>query len=195
MADPVSMIAIGGTAAGGIISAMGNLFGGESSAAAYRYQAGVAAINKKINLENADYERYVGEVEAQRSGLGTAQRIAAIKAGKGASGIDVGSGSAADIIDSQHAVGLRDQSVIRANAARKAYGFEVRASGNEAETNLLKMAASRAEIAGKIGALSSLVGGATSVASKWLMGSQMGLFGSGRVQPDVGSAVSIYMDE
>lgn len=167
MADPLTLIAAGASAGGSLISAFGAQKSGQAQSQMYQYQAGVAQLNKKIALQNRDYALATGETEAKRYGMGAAQRMGTIRAGIGASGIDIGSGSKAQVQDSQQAVSRMDLDQIRNNAARKAYGYTVEAQQDETQAGLYGMAASDAESAGKIKALGSLVSGAGSVADKW----------------------------
>src|SRR5229473_3599962 len=170
MADPASiaMIGMGTSAAGGIVGAIGSAFSGESNARMYEYQANVARMNQQIQKQNADYARSAGEVEAQQSGMKTRFMVGSQKAGQGASGLDVNRGSAVDVRTSQLQVGAEDQAIIRSNAARRAYGYEVEAAQSGAEVGIKGMAASGSRTAGWIGAAGSILGGASSVSSKWL---------------------------
>lgn len=142
---------------------------------ANNYQAGVARINKQIAQQNAEYSRATGEVEAEQSGIKTRQQVGGVVAAKSASGLDVGSGSAADVIESQRDVGIYDQALIRSNAARRAFGYEVEATKDESQAQLFKMGAGNAKTAGDIGVASSILGGAGSVASKWMDASRVGI--------------------
>lgn len=199
MADPISWTAIGATALGagegaaatgtlasigtgasilgGITSAVGKIFGGESQSSMYKYQAGVARINQQINLQNADYSRHVGEVEAQRLGMKTRQEIGTTKVVQSGRGLDVNSGSAADVRGSQQALGQHDEDTVRANAMRKAYGYDVEASKNAAQAGMYDKASSNAKTAGYIEAGASLLSTAASVSDKWLKASQVGVYG------------------
>lgn len=171
MADPISMIAIGGmaaSAAGGIVGAIGSLTSGEANANMYNYQAGIARMNANINKQNADYARAAGEVEAQEKGMHTRYVIGEQKVAQGAGNIDVNRGSAAEVRASQHEVGLEEQGIVRSNAARKAYGYEVEAAQAEAQSNVYGMASRQSRTAGRIGAVTSILGAASSVSSKWL---------------------------
>lgn len=171
----VSIAAVA-TIGGAGISAYGAYSGGQAKSRQLQYQAGVAELNRKIALQNKDYALQAGETQAQQYGMAAAQRQGSIRAGAGASGLDVGSGSKAAIQDSQRAVTEIDMAQIRNNAARKAYGFDVEATQNSAQADLYRMGASDAETAGEISAAGSLVSGAGSVASKWSQGSKDGLF-------------------
>lgn len=179
MADPFTL-AIGSTAlsaGGSLLGAFGAQQGGQAQGRMLAYQAGVAGLNRKIALQNRDYALATGETEAQRYGMQAAHRMGAIRAGIGASGIDIGSGSKAQVQEGQQLVTGIDLAQIRNNAARKAYGFEVEATQDAAQSGLYTAAAQEAVKAGNIKALGSLVSGAGSVASKWYQGSSAGLFG------------------
>lgn len=178
--DPISlsMIAIGGSAAAGGVSALGQILGGIASKNQYGYQSAVARINQQIAKQNADYARNVGEVEAQKVGLGSRFRVGNIVAGKAAAGLDVNTGSASDVVESQKEIGLHDQATVRANAAKKAYGFEVEGVQHEAQSHIYDMAGDKAMMAGIIGAGSSILGSASSVSSKWLDAKRYGIYDS-----------------
>ena|SRR5882757_386847 len=178
MADPLTIagIGMGASAAGSILGAFGAEQGGQAQSQMYQYQAAIAQMNSKIAKQNADYTRAVGEVQAQQSGMKTRAQVGQTVATQGASGLDVNKGSNVAVRQSETEIGQYEQTVIRSNAAKKAYGYEVEAASDTAQANLDTMAASQAEKAGDIGALSSLLGGASSVSSKWLQGRQIGLF-------------------
>ena len=170
MAAPLAL-----TAVGSLIGAGGSLFSGGAQSQMYGYQAGVANLNKQIALQNADYALGVGETQARNYGMQASQRMGSIRAGEGASNIDIGSGSKADVQTSQQLVSSIDMAQIRDNAARKAYGYETEAVQDTAQAQLDTMAASTSATAGGIKALGSLVSGAGSVADKWLQGQSVGL--------------------
>lgn len=178
MADPITMMAVvgmGATAAGGITSAIGGSMASDAKAQMYQYQAGVAGINEKISKENADYSRYTGEIEAEKSGMKTKFQTGTMKTAQAAHGLDVNKGSAAGARESQHDVGLFDQAIIRSNAARRAYGFEIEGAKYKAESEMYGKAAESTKKAGTLSMIGSLIGTAGSVASKWSsMGSSFG---------------------
>lgn len=167
MADPITLgtVATVASGAGSGISAIGALMGGQSASRLYQYRAAIA-------LQNRDYALATGELQAQRYGMQARQRMGALRAGIGAQGIDIGSGSKANVTSSQQTVTDIDLAQIRNNAARKAYDYTVEATGDE-------MASTEAVRAGKIKALGSLVSGAGSVASKWYQGGSVGLNSGG----------------
>lgn len=172
----LAMGSLAGNAAGGILGAFGKFAEGSATSDMYNYRAGVALANRQIALQNADYAIGAGEQSAMEYGLKAGQTKGAIRAAQGASGLDVGGQSATDVRTGQDLKTKFDESTIRNNAARVAYGYQVEASQDEAQSNLDKMAASKSKTAGIIGGMGSLISGATGVADKWL---QMGQYGIG----------------
>lgn len=184
MAEPgtIALAGMGASALSGVIGAVGSVFQGEGQAQQYeaqgrslRYQAGVARMNRDIAQQNAAYEREAGEIEAQQSGMKTRAQVGQVKAVQAGSGIDVNRGSPVAVRESMLAVGAEDEAIIRANAARKAYGQEVEAVQHESQARIDEMgaesadrASSRARTSGYIGAASSILGSAASVSSRWL---------------------------
>lgn len=181
MADPftLAMTSIGSSGAGGAISALGQIMGGNSQAAMFQYQAGIAQINQQIEKQNADYATAAGEVSAQQSGMKTRATIGQTIAQQGAGGLAIGGGSNARVVSSEQALGQEDQALIRSNAARQAYGFNVEAAKYGAQATVDTTAASNAKTAGYLGAFGSLLGTGGSVASKWLQASTAGATGGG----------------
>src|SRR5262245_10885336 len=142
MADPVTIgiAGLGMTAMGSAVGAYGEWFGGESKGAMYDYQAGVALMNKQIAEQNAKYALYAGEVQAQQAGMKARYQIGEAKATQAASGLDVGSGSAAAVREGMYKIAQQDIGIIRTNAAKQAYGYQVEAASKQAEAELDKYA-------------------------------------------------------
>jgi hypothetical protein len=180
MASPTAIgsVGIGATVAGSAISAYGAEEQGKAQSSMYGYQAQVAQINSNIALQNADYARMQGEQQSVIEGRKGAQQLGGIRAAQGASGLDVNSGSPADVQASQKSTTALDLNQIRSNAAKTAYDFDVQSTEDINQAGLYTAASKNAETAGDISALSSSVGGAGSVSSKWLAGQQQGLWGN-----------------
>jgi hypothetical protein len=176
--DPVTLtaISIGTTAAAGGVSAFGALSGGASKKAMYQYQAGIADTNSKIAKQNADYAIRVGESQAMTQGLKTRQQVGTAIATRGASGLDVNKGSNARVVQSVEMVGEHNEAIIRSDAAKRAYGYEVEAASATANATIARMAGDDASKAGTISALGSILGTAGSVSSKWVDAEQRGIF-------------------
>jgi hypothetical protein len=172
-----------GTLVGGAIGAGVGAFGayesGQAQKKAYTYQAGVAQINKQIADQNARYAIETGESRAQIAGMQTRAQIGETKAIQGASGLAVNKGSTVDVRASEANIGEENEMTIRSNAAREAYGYKVQGVADTAQATLDTAAAKTSSQAGTIGAVSSLLGGATSVSSRWTQFAQQGVFGGG----------------
>jgi hypothetical protein len=160
-------LAIAGTMAGGLVSAFGAYSKGSAEAGMYDYRAGVARQNQAISLQNANYQTFAGEERAYQSGEASRFRAGNIVANQGAGNLSVNTGSAPLVQAGQNIVAREDQSRIRQNAGRAAYGEEVKAASYGAEASADTMAAKTSKTAGTIGAFSSLISGATGVATKW----------------------------
>ena len=177
MADPGTLAVIGmaSSAAGGLLGASSAEASGAAQSRTYAYQAGVAQMNKRIALQNRDYAIESGEQEAGQFGLKARQVAGAIRARQGSSNLDVNQGSAVDVQQSNAAVARMDLATIRNNAARVAYGYEVEAANASAQSDLYNMAAKDARKAGHMNAIASLIGGVSSVSSKWQQSKQFGM--------------------
>jgi hypothetical protein len=180
MADPVtlSLIAAGGAAAGGILGAAGAASSGAASSSMYMYKAGVAQINQQVETQNASWAVQSGGVASEEEGLKDAQQIGATKVAQAAGDLDVNSGSPAATRTAQVDAGQFNQQTIQWNAQKQAYGYAVKGAEAGAEAQMDTQAASQSRTAGTLGAITSVIGGVTSVASKWLQGSKTGQFGA-----------------
>lgn len=179
MAEAMAVVGMGATIAGGITQANAATAKGAATQQMNNYQAGVADINAKIARQNADFTLNKGEQEAVQYGLASSQRQGQIKAGQGASGIDINTGTAVDVRASQKMVSDLDMLQIRSNAAKTAYDYNVQAVSNENQANLYRMAGANAVTAASYEATASILGTVSSVSSKWTQGSQMGMFSGG----------------
>lgn len=182
MADPVTLgtIGLGANVAGGGLGIFSALAGGSAKAEAYKYQSSMAWYNAAIAKQNEKYAFDVGEQQAEKAGIAGAAQAGQIKAAQAASGLDVNSGSAKRVQESQHLVSQMDLQTIREKAAKTAYDFSVQATNYENQAKGYSKAAANARTEGVLGAVSSFVGTAGSVASKWLQGNQLGLWGGGK---------------
>lgn len=178
MADPatMTMVSMGMSAAGGLLGAGSAKQSAAAESRMYDYKAGIALQNKRIEEQNRDYAFKVGEQEAGRYGIKARQNIGSIKAAQSGTGLDVNTGTAAQVRESAHDIAAMDMATIRQNAARQAYGYSVKAWEAGQEARLYGMASENAKAAGKTNAIASLLSGATSVSSKWQQAKQTGIY-------------------
>lgn len=180
MSNPSQIAGIGmaNTALGGVEGAIGQFQSGQAQSEMYKYQAGVAQFDKVIADQNAAYAEQIGEQEAQRYGMQAGQRFGQIKAAQASHGLDINTGSAKDVQDSQKLVTRMDLTQIRSQAAKTAYNYEVQGAGYTAQAGLDTASAANARRAGLVGASSSILGASSAVSSEWLKGAQAGLWGN-----------------
>jgi hypothetical protein len=183
MGAALPFIAVAATVAGSVIQARGAQQAGEAQAQASQYQAQVARNNQAIAEQYAQQDLARGSVEAQTKQMETAQRVGAIRAVAGASGLDPG-GSPLRLSADTLAMGDLDARTIRYNAEQSAYGRRVQAAGFGAQAGLDVMTAADARRAGGLGATGAIISGGASVADKWMRYRQTGTTGAG--DPTVG---------
>jgi len=180
MANPIlGGIGLGGSILGSIMGAGAARSQANAQAGSLQYQAALSMFNAQVAEQNANYAEQEGEKQAAKYGLGARQTAAQIKAGQAASGLDVNSGSATEVQESQHLVSRMDMDTIRANAAKTAYDYRTQAEYDKSQAFANLAGAEGARRAGRTNALASLIGGATSVADKWLKGKEVGLWNFG----------------
>lgn len=151
----------------------------EAQANAMRYQAQVAQNNQKIGQQLADRATAAGESQVQAQRLKTAAAIGGIKAHQSASGLDINSGSAVDVQSTAAEMGELDALTIRNNAAMQAYNYKLQGAGYGATAALNMAGAQNAQNAGNLNAFTSLAGGASNIADKWIKYQNAGLLTSG----------------
>lgn len=177
----MGLSSVGGASLG--VEGLGQLFSARSSAQSAKYNAQIAQQNAAQDLKYASQTAELGNIEAANSEEQTREKMGAVKANQGASGVTVGKGSFADVQGSVAQTGMLDAMTIRSNAARAAYGYQVGAVNEEAQAKLLKKEAKNDMIAGVIGATSTILGGAAK-------GVQSGMFNDPWKSYQVGKSIS-----
>lgn len=168
---------LGLSVVGGGLNALGASKKGAADAKMFKYQSGVAQINKQIAEQNAAHARATGEAQAVVSGMKSKQQMGSIKVAQAASGTDVTSGTNVDVQESQEAISGYEQDVIRNEAAWKAYGYEVEGTKQGAQAGAYDVAAKDASSGGDLAAWGSIIGTAGSVSGKWAQGKMQGMWG------------------
>jgi hypothetical protein len=186
MADPVSLslISLGATAAGGAVSAGGSIFGGQAQKKMETYQAGVAQANAVLAQQDANYALVSGNIESQQAGMRGRVQSAGIKTGIASGNIDTGSGSAARVASSQTAITQENEGIIEANAAKRAYGFQVKGAEDVAQAGADISAGKYDQQSGYLKAGGDILSTVGSVSSKWLQGGPAFTTDDSNVNPD-----------
>jgi len=160
-------IALVGGLVGAGISAYGSYESMEAQSANAAYQAQVAANNAKIAQQNAGMDIQSGEIQAANQGLKTRAAVGTTKAQEAAQGVDVNTGSFPQVRAAESELGMMDALTLRSDAAKAAYGQEVAATSETAQSGLYTAQSTQAANAAPIGALGTLLGSASSVGSTY----------------------------
>lgn len=163
--DPISMAVL--AAASGGVQVMGALNEGKANSNAAAYRAQVARNNEIIANQNAKWAEQQGNAEESAQGMKTRAGVGRLVAGQSATGVDVNTGSYADVQDAASALGELDAMTIRSNMSRKVYAYKADAASKGAEAQLLDAESRNAKQAGKLKALSSALSAASSVGGKF----------------------------
>lgn len=154
------------TAIGTVVSVVGTVVGAVAQANAANYQAQVAAQNQKIAEENARMASVAGQQELYAQGQKTRAAIGSAKSTLAGAGVDVNTGTAADLMDAMAAMGSLDSLTTRHNTALDVRGWKVQGLNYGAQSQMAKMQASAAMTSGLFDAASSFLGGASQIASQ-----------------------------
>lgn len=152
-------------AAGTAASTIGSYYGAKSQQISARGAAAIADINAGQSELAAQQELARGSAQVASVTLRAGQVKSAQRAALAANGVDLGVGSAAEALTSTDIQKEEDINTITANAVRAAWGQRMQATNftNEA---LTKRAGADSISPGMAG-FTSLLGGATQVASSW----------------------------
>lgn len=155
MCEPATLAIIGtavATAGAGYSALMAN--------AQARGQVAQAKANQaEANRSAADaMER--GNVEQQRHYRKVSQQAGAQRAALAANGLDIGFGSAADLVGDTAMFGEEDASALARNTRNEARGYQIQAANYATEAKSAKLAATGALVKGAFDVGSTIIGGA-----------------------------------
>lgn len=176
-AQDVGQLGMGLQVAGMVSGAFGSYFAASAQKSLLNAQAEIAEINARVAESQARVELLAGQRREQSSRLQTAAVKGRQRAAMAANGLDLGEGSAAEVLTSTDLVGEVDANTIHANAVRSAWGLRTQATSSRNEA-LMKRATADG-ISPGTAAASSLLGSAGTVAMSWYRLQKEGVFGSG----------------
>lgn len=111
--------------AGAASGAIGSYYTAKTQKIAGNAAADIAEINAKIMESTAQSELYAGQREEQKVLLNKAQIKSSQRASIAANGIDLGSETAVNILNSTDVMGEIDANTVAANASRNAWGYRL----------------------------------------------------------------------
>lgn len=133
-----------GMAFGYGLQATSSLVSGINQASAMReraqYQSDMYNANAKLDELKAEDAEMRGGLAANNVARQTRQRVGAQRAALAAGGVNVNTGSAADIQAATEAVGALDQTAARTNAWREAWGYRIQGANDTTAAKFAKAA-------------------------------------------------------
>lgn len=161
-------------AAGAASNVVGSYYSAKGQQSALRFQADIADTNARIAELGAQSELVRGQREEQGTRLKTAHLKSAQRVALAANGIDLGEGSATDILTSTDVMGEIDANTIAANAVRQAWGY--RTQGMNFQNEALMKRATASGISPGTSAATTLLSSAGQVAGAWYSLDKLGAF-------------------
>lgn len=129
---------------------------GIAGSQAASYQAQVAKNNSIIAKQNATYSAEAGSAQTEEQGLKSASKSGLVRAAFASNGLDVNTGSAADVQTSQRELGYLDTATTASNAALQTYGYNTQSQNYKAQEELENQEAIDAPIEGLLNGASKL---------------------------------------
>lgn len=145
---------------GTAMSAHGMYAQGQQQKAMGEYQAAVNRNNQIIANRAAEDATQRGRIEEQQHRLKVKQVMGEQRSALAASGVQVDTGSALDVLGDTAMFGEMDALTIHSNAEREAYNFRVQGANQAASAQMNLLAGSNAARNGMWGAGASLLSGA-----------------------------------
>jgi len=109
------------------ISLVGGMMGAQNAKQEGAFNAGMLKRNAELKEQTAQETLFAGDTSADWQRVRTGQAVGTQRAVQAANGIDVNSGSAAQLQDDTAMIGELDALTIQNNAAREAYGYRIQA--------------------------------------------------------------------
>jgi hypothetical protein len=149
--------------------------GAKQQKSSLKFQAALDGLNAKSDENQAQSSMRQGAFEQQNQMLKTAQLKSNQRAEMAAGNIDLGTGSAANVLASTEYMGDVDKNIIAMNAMRQAFGFQTQA--NNYKNDAIMQNAGAKQVKPWMSAATSLIGGSGQVASSWYQRNAVGLNG------------------
>lgn len=172
-AATLANVATASQIAGAVTSTIGSYNKAKGEKAAANYNAAVARNNAQMSEWMAEDAVRRGMDTKRKTQLQASQLKGRQRAMLAERGIDLGEGSALDLLTDTDLFGQIDANTVEANAAREAFGYKAQATNYLAEAGFQQARAS--SISPGRSALTSALTGAGAVASTWYSFSSKGV--------------------
>lgn len=151
--------------AGMASSAIGSFYSAKSQKSSLKFQAAMAEINAQLAESSAQQAMYRGEREVGALTLKAGMLKGRQRVALAANGVDLGTGSAAEIQASTEVMKEIDSNTIKSNAVMEAWGHRTQSVNARNESLMARSTAGGISPFGS--AVGSLLGSAGQVASSW----------------------------
>lgn len=141
------------------VSALGAISQSRAASASAGYNAKVAQQNAQIATQNSQFAGAEGQRNVAAEGAKTRAAMAATVAGQGASGVDINSGSSVNVRESEAKLGSLNALNVRAEAARRSYGYQTQSASDKGQAQLYRKEQSSDKIGGYLDAGATVLGG------------------------------------
>jgi hypothetical protein len=172
MCGPTAIRGMQGVGLG--MSALGAFNGARANQVTLDGQADIAEINARVAESSAQSVLISGQREEQKSRISTANLKGTQRASLAANGVDLGVGSAENILTTTDVLGEIDAQTIKANATASAWGHRTQAVNQQAQARSARAASGA--ISPVSAMLTTALGGAGQVASSWYQFKRAGAF-------------------
>ena len=158
-------VGLGLQAFGAGASAFGSYNTATAQKSVLNYESSVATNNATLANYQANVAQQVGDQQLNNSELRSAQLFGTQRATLAANGVDLGSGSANEVLATTKYMGERDALTIQNNTANQVWGSKTQ--GQNYTSEAAADSATANAINPRMAAATSLLGGAGTVASNW----------------------------
>lgn len=170
----IDSLSLGMQAAGAVSGAIGGFYSARMTKNQLAFDAEMARINARVAELGARSAFEKGQKDVASLTMQAGQLKSRQRASMAANGIDLGEGSAAEVQASAEIMKEVDKNTLEANAVRSAWGYRTEAANLES-TALMKEGSARGISPAGAG-FSSLLTGASQVASTWYQMNKDGAF-------------------
>lgn len=167
MCEPTTIAILGATAAAGTLQAVGQIQEGQAAKQAADYQSQVSKNNAQQATWAADDARSRGEQEVMRLQQQSALIKGNQRATAAARGVEVDTGSAANILQDTAGATAMDTLTIRTNAERQAVGYQNQSNEFLGDSQLQKAAGANARAGSYLAAGGTLLNTTATVSDRW----------------------------
>jgi hypothetical protein len=161
----VSQFSLIGSLAGMANGAIGSYYSAQSKASSLSFAADMANLNSQMAEKQAQHALYQGNRQSGQLSMKYGQTKSSQRAAMAANGVDLGTGSASEVLASTDISKEIDMNAINENAVRSAWGFRTQSVNYNNEALIGRATAGSISPFGY--GMTSMLGGAGNVATAW----------------------------